>query len=332
MTILPDCGKKISEKLDADDFIENSIRQIRETIGDSAAIVGVSGGVDSTVAAVLVHKAIGDRLHPIMVDHGLLRQGEVESVVEPLRKLGIEVCVVDAQDRFLDKLSGVTDPELKRKIIGEEFIRVFEEQARKWKDAHFLVQGTIYPDVIESGGSRAKGGGQLIKSHHNVGGLPDDIQFELVEPLRELYKDEVRIVGESLGLPKELLHRHAFPGPGLAVRVLGEVTRERLDIVRRAQKVLDEEIRSAGLYDELWQCFCVLPDVKTVGVRDGGRTYGYMIGIRAVVSQDAMTAEWARIPHELLNSIADRIVREVDQVNRIVYDITSKPPATIEWE
>lgn len=332
MTILADCGKRVSQKQDADSFIEVSVAKVREIIGGLSAIVGVSGGVDSTVAAVLVHRAIGDRLHPIMVNHGLLRQGEVESVVEPLRKLGIEVCVVDAQDRFLNKLSGVTDPELKRKIIGEEFIRVFEEEAKKYKDARFLVQGTIYPDVVESGSSQGRQGGQLVKSHHNVGGLPENMQFELVEPLRDLYKDEVKIVGERLGLPKDLLHRHAFPGPGLAVRVLGEVTREKLEIVRRSQNVLDKEIKEAGWYDKLWQSFCVLPDVKTVGVRDGSRTYGYMIGVRAVISQDAMTAEWARIPYDLLDSIATKIIQEVDQVNRVVYDITSKPPATIEWE
>ena len=330
--MLPDGRRRITQKDDADSFIESSISEIREIIGDSSAIVGVSGGVDSTVAAVLVHRAIGNRLHPIMVDHGLLRHREVESVVEPLRELGIDVSVVNAQDRFLSKLSGVTDPELKRKIIGEEFIRVFEDEARKYKDVSFLVQGTIYPDVIESGRQGDEKSGHLVKTHHNVGGLPEDIQFELVEPLRDLYKDEVKIVGECLGVPKDLLFRHAFPGPGLAVRVLGEVTREKLEIVRRAQHVLDQEIKHAGWYDKLWQCFCVLPDVKTVGVRDGSRTYGYMIGIRAVISSDAMTAQWAPIPYDSLDSMATKIIDEVEQVNRVVYDITSKPPATIEWE
>lgn len=311
-------------------FIETSISSIRETVGSSSAIVGVSGGVDSTVAAVLVHKAIGDRLKLVMVDHGLMRENEVEFVVSSFKSLGIKVKVVDAAARFISKLAGVCDPEDKRKIIGEEFIRVFEKEAVYYEDAGFLVQGTILSDVIESGteGKDKK----LVKSHHNVGGLPEQMNLRLLEPIRDLYKDEVWAVGEELGLPKELVYRHPFPGPGLGVRVLGEVTEEKLRVVRKAQAVLDKEISKAGLYHKLWQCFCVLPDVKTVGVRSGERTYGHLIGLRAVLSQDAMTATWAHISHEVLSTIASRIIEEVPEVNRVVYDITSKPPATIEWE
>ncbi len=311
-------------------FIDSSIAAIRETVGSSSAIVGVSGGVDSTVAAVLVHKAIGRQLHPIMVDNGLLREGEVEFVAASFRNLGIEMKLTDARARFLKGLAGVYDPEAKRKFIGQEFISVFEEEASKIKDAGFLVQGTIYSDVVESG--TGKGDGKLVKSHHNVGGLPETMNLELLEPLRDLYKDEVRAIGEALGLPKELVHRHPFPGPGLAVRVLGEVTVPKLEVLRKAQVVLDREIAKAGWYDRLWQCFCILPDIRTVGVRQGARTYGYLIGLRAVLSSDAMEATWAPIPHDLLDTIALKIIEEVPQVNRVVYDITSKPPATIEWE
>lgn len=311
-----------------EEFIARTLREIRQTVGDGGVIAGVSGGVDSTVATVLVHKAIGDKLHMILVDHGLLREGEVSSVVEALSRLGMKVTPVDARERFMARLKGVTDPERKRKIIGEEFIKVFEEEARKYSDAKFFVQGTIYPDVIESG-SRVRA---VIKSHHNVGGLPERMNLKLVEPLRELFKDEVREVGRKLGLPEELVGRHPFPGPGLAVRVLGEVTPEKLAIVRRAQSVLDDEVRKAGWYDKLWQCFCVLPDVRTVGVMGDGRTYGHLIAVRAVQSEDAMTADWAKLPHELLERISTRIVNEVPEVNRVVFDITSKPPATIEWE
>lgn len=317
-------------------FVSGSISRIRQTTGGFRAIVGVSGGVDSTVSAALVHRAIGDNLIPVMIDNGLLRLGEVEFVVSSFRELGINLRVVDAGSRFLAKLAGVTDPEEKRKIIGEEFIRVFEEEAAKHEDVRFLVQGTIRSDVVESGtqgeGAGDEGRPKLVKSHHNVGGLPQHMGFELLEPLRDLYKAEVRLLGELLGLPKPLIYRHPFPGPGLAVRVLGEVTQEKLDILRKAQAVLDREIIESGWYDNLWQCFCVLPNVRTVGVKDGGRTYGHLIGIRAVLSSDAMSAGWARIPHDLLDKIAIRITEEVPQVNRVVYDITSKPPGTIEWE
>jgi len=309
-------------------FIERSVREIRHKIGNSSAIAGVSGGVDSTVAAVLVHRAVGERLHLILVDHGLLREGEVRSVVAALSRLGMKVEPVDARERFLQRLKGVTDPEKKRKIIGQEFIKVFEEEAKKYPDAEYFVQGTIYPDVIESG-SRVRA---VIKSHHNVGGLPEHMNLKLVEPLRELFKDEVREVGRELGLPKEVIERHPFPGPGLAVRVLGEVTREKLEILRKAQAILDREIQKAGWYEKLWQSFCVLPDVRTVGVMGDSRTYGHLVAIRAVHSEDAMTADWARLPYELLERISTRIVNEIPAVNRVVYDITCKPPATIEWE
>ena len=309
-------------------FIERSIAEIKERVGNSSAIAGVSGGVDSTVAAVLVHKAIGPRLHLILVDHGLLREGEVESVVAALSRLGMEVKPVYARERFLEKLKGVADPEKKRKIIGEEFVKVFEEEAARFPDAEFFVQGTIYPDIIESGAK----GRAVIKSHHNVGGLPERMNLKLIEPLRELFKDEVREVGKELGLPQEFIDRHPFPGPGLAVRVLGEVTPDKLDIVRRAQSILDDEIRKSGWYERLWQCFCVLPDVRTVGVMGDNRTYGHLIAIRAVHSEDAMTADWAHLPYDLLERISTRIVNEVPEVNRVVYDVTSKPPATIEWE
>jgi GMP synthase (glutamine-hydrolysing) len=278
-----------------------------------------------------VHRAIGDRLTCVFVDHGFMRKNEGAQVIEAFRDhFRVPLVAVDASERFLASLHGVTDPEEKRKRIGAEFIRVFEEEARKLDDVHFLVQGTLYSDVIESGGST---GAATIKSHHNVGGLPDDLEFELVEPLRALFKDEVRAVGEELGLPKRLVWRQPFPGPGLAIRIVGgEATRERLDILREADAILQDEIRKAGLYQELWQSFCVLPDIRTVGVQGDVRTYGNVIAIRAVTSDDAMTADWARLPYDLLEQIAARMIGEIRPVGRVVLDITSKPPGTIEWE
>jgi len=311
--------------------IEEQIEAIRAQVGDGRAICGLSGGVDSSVAALLVHRAIGDRLTCVFVDHGFMRKNEGAQVIEAFRDhFRVPLVAVDASDRFLARLQGVTDPEEKRKRIGAEFIRVFEEEARKLDDVHFLVQGTLYSDVIESGGST---GAATIKSHHNVGGLPDDLEFELVEPLRALFKDEVRAVGEELGLPKRLVWRQPFPGPGLAIRIVGgEATRERLDILREADSILQDEIRKAGLYQELWQSFCVLPDIRTVGVQGDVRTYGNVIVIRAVTSDDAMTADWARLPYDLLEQIAARMIGEIRPVGRVVLDITSKPPGTIEWE
>ena len=310
--------------------VERAVEAVRAQTGDSAKVLcALSGGVDSAVAALLVHRAIGDRLTCVFVDTGLLRSGEPEQVEETFQgHFGIDLVHVKAEDRFLAKLAGVTDPEDKRKRIGEEFIRVFEEVAREQTQAKFLVQGTLYPDVIESGSRTAA----KIKSHHNVGGLPEDMDFELVEPLRDLFKDEVRKVGEELGLPEEIVWRQPFPGPGLAVRIIGEVTRERLDILRGADRIVQEEIRRAGLQRELWQAFAVLPAIRSVGVMGDGRTYAYPIAIRAVTSEDAMTADWARLPYELLERLSSRIVAEVPGVNRVVYDVTSKPPGTIEWE
>jgi GMP synthase (glutamine-hydrolysing) len=312
-------------------IVEDQIARIRAQVGDAKVICGLSGGVDSSVAAVLVHQAIGDQLTCIFVDHGLMRKNEGEQVIAAFREqYGIPLVAVDAEDRFLEKLRGVTEPEAKRKIIGAEFIRVFEEEAARIGDAGFLVQGTLYSDVIESGGGT---GAATIKSHHNVGGLPDDLEFELVEPLRALFKDEVRAVGAELGLPERLVWRQPFPGPGLAIRVVGgEATKERLDVLRDADYILQDEIRKAGLYRELWQSFCVLPDVRTVGVQGDERTYGYVVVIRAVTSDDAMTADWARLPYDLLEQIASRMINELREVNRVVLDITSKPPGTIEWE
>jgi GMP synthase (glutamine-hydrolysing) len=310
-------------------IIENAVAEIRAQVGSERVICGLSGGVDSAVAAALVHKAIGDQLVCVFVDTGLLRLGEAEQVEQTFREqFEVELVHVKAQDRFLDALDDVIDPERKRKTIGELFIRVFEEAAQDLGDARFLVQGTLYPDIVESGG----GDNANIKSHHNVGGLPDDMEFELVEPLRALFKDEVRAVGEELGLPEEIVWRQPFPGPGLAVRIIGTITRERVEILQQADAVVVEEIRRAGLYREIWQSFAVLPAVKTVGVMGDDRTYAYPIVLRAVTSDDAMTADWARLPYEVLERISSRIINEVPGVNRVAYDVTSKPPGTIEWE
>ena len=311
-------------------IIDSAVDQIRAQVGIEKVVCGLSGGVDSSVAAALVHRAIGDQLTCVFVDHGLLRAGEAEQVEETFRRhLKIDLIHVKAADRFLEKLAGVTDPETKRKIIGETFIRVFEEVARdEVEDARFLVQGTLYPDVIESGTKDAA----KIKSHHNVGGLPEDMKFELIEPLRNLFKDEVRRVGEELGLPEEIVWRQPFPGPGLAVRIIGEVTAERLEILRGADTIVLDEIKKAGLLRDIWQSFAVLPAVRSVGVMGDERTYGYPIVLRAVTSEDAMTADWARLPYDLLERISNRVVNEVPGVNRLVYDVTSKPPGTIEWE
>ena len=310
--------------------IERSVGAIREQVGDAEVLCALSGGVDSAVAALLVHKAIGEQLMCVFVDTGLLREGEPEQVEGTFgRHFKVPLVHVKAADRFLARLAGVTDPEDKRKRIGEEFIRVFEEVAREHGGARFLVQGTLYPDVIESGSKAAA----RIKSHHNVGGLPEEMDLELVEPLRDLFKDEVRTVGAELGLPEEIVQRQPFPGPGLAVRIVGEVTAESLAIVRAADRVVREEILRAGLDRETWQAFCVLlAEVRSVGVMGDGRTYQHPVILRAVTSEDAMTADWARLPHDVLDRVANRIVREVPGVNRVAYDITSKPPGTIEWE
>ncbi len=313
-------------------FIEETTTRIRETIGTANVVLGLSGGVDSSVAAVLLHKAIGDQLTCVFVDNGLLRSGERAQVEEMFeRHFHMKLNVVNAAERFLKRLAGVTDPEQKRKLIGEEFIRVFEQEAKRIPDVQFLAQGTLYPDVIES--TSAWGGpSATIKTHHNVGGLPKQMNLKLIEPLRDLFKDEVREVGTLLGVPDEVLWRHPFPGPGLAVRILGEVTEERLRIVREADERVIDEIKKADLYRQLWQVFAVLLPVKTVGVMGDERTYEHVIAVRAVTSQDAMTADWAKLPPEVLGRISNRIINEVKGVNRVVYDISSKPPSTIEWE
>jgi len=312
-------------------FVDAQVRAIRERVGDHKVILGLSGGVDSSVAAVLLHRAIGDRLTCIFVDNGLLRKNEVEKVERVFRdSFHINLDVVPAADRFLKRLAGVEEPEKKRKIIGNEFIKVFEDEARRISGVKFLAQGTLYPDVIES--VSFKGPSAVIKSHHNVGGLPEKMGLELIEPFRELFKDEVREVGRQLSLPDEIVQRQPFPGPGLAVRIVGGVTKERCDLLRDADEIMMEEIKGAGLYNEIWQSFCVLLPVKSVGVMGDERTYENVCAIRAVTSTDGMTADWAALPHDLLGRISNRIINEVRGINRVVYDISSKPPATIEWE
>jgi GMP synthase (glutamine-hydrolysing) len=313
-------------------FVDEAVAKISETVGPSERVIcGLSGGVDSSVAAVLCHKALGDRLVCIFVDNGLLRQGEFESVVQTMRQsFHLNLIPVDARKLFIDGLAGVTDPEKKRKIIGKLFIDVFDEHANRIENAKYLVQGTLYPDVIES--VSVKGPSAVIKSHHNVGGLPERMKLKLIEPLRELFKDEVRAVGEALGMPHDVLWRHPFPGPGLAVRCLGDLTNERLDVLRKADAIVDEELRAAGLYSSVWQAFAVLLPVRSVGVMGDDRTYEETCVIRAVQSSDGMTADWARLPHEVLAKMSARIINEVRGINRVAYDISSKPPATIEWE
>lgn len=310
-------------------FVDMQIAQIRETVGDRKVLLGLSGGVDSSVVGVLLQKAIGDQLTCIFVDHGLLRKGESDQVMEMLGgKFGLNIIRVDASKRFLDLLAGVDDPEKKRKIIGNEFVHVFDDEASKLKGVDFLAQGTLYTDIIESGTETA----QTIKSHHNVGGLPEDMQFELIEPLNTLFKDEVRALGTELGMPDEVVWRQPFPGPGLAIRIMGEITEEKLETVRESDAILREEIAKAGLDRDVWQYFTVNTGVRSVGVMGDGRTYDYTIAIRAITSIDGMTADFAKLPWEVLQKISVRIVNEVEHVNRIVYDITSKPPATVEWE
>jgi len=310
-------------------FVDAAIQKIKEQVGDKRVLCGLSGGIDSSVAAVLVHKAVGDQLTCVFVNHGFLRKGEPEQVVKTFRDgFHMHLVYADVEERFLGKIAGITDPEEKRKMIGAEFIRVFEDEAAKLGDIPYLVQGTLYPDVIESGTATAA----VIKSHHNVGGLPEDMQFSLVEPLRDLFKDEVRALARELELPEDIVWRQPFPGPGLAIRIIGEITQERLDILREADSVVYQEIKKAGLYREIWQSFAILPAMKSVGVMGDERTYAYTVGLRIVSSEDGMTADWVRLPYEVLEAISRRIVNEVKGVNRVVYDITSKPPSTIEWE
>jgi len=331
-------GAGIEPTWNSGNVIAEQVEKIRAQVGDARVICGLSGGVDSAVAAALVHKAVGDQLTAVFVDHGLLRQGEAEQVERDyVAATGIRLVVVNAEQKFLEALAGVSDPEQKRKIIGREFIRTFEAAERKLvaeaqadnRPIKFLVQGTLYPDVVESGGGVTAG----IKSHHNVGGLPDDLDFELVEPLRTLFKDEVRAIGAELGLPEEIVQRQPFPGPGLGIRIVGEVTKERLDLLREADAIAREELTKAGQDSQIWQCPVVLlADVRSVGVQGDGRSYGHPIVLRPVSSEDAMTADWSRLPYELLAKISNRITNEVEGVNRVVLDVTSKPPGTIEWE
>lgn len=312
-----------------ENFVEEQIKKIREQVGDKKVIAAISGGVDSTVSAVLTYKAIGDNLIPIFIDHGLLREGERREVERNLKSLGLPLRVVDAGEIFLSRLEGVEDPEEKRKIIGHTFIEVFEREAKKYEGVKFLLQGTLYPDVIESAGVK---GAAKIKSHHNVGGLPEMMNLKLLEPLRELFKDEVRKLGKILGIPEEVLGRHPFPGPGLAIRILGPLTREDLNLLRKADKIFIEELKKWGLYDKVWQAFAVLLPVKTVGVMGDVRTYERVVALRAVDSSDGMTADWSKLPYQFLDHVMRRIINEVRGINRVVYDITSKPPGTIEWE
>jgi len=310
-------------------FVDNAIAAIRKQVGNKRVLCALSGGIDSSVAAVLVHRAVGDQLTCVYVNHGFMRKNESEQVLKTFRdEYNINLVYANVADRFLARVAGVTEPEQKRKIIGEEFIRVFEAEANQLGEIDFLVQGTLYPDVIESGTDTAA----VIKSHHNVGGLPEDIKFALVEPLRDLFKDEVRGLARELNLPEEIVWRQPFPGPGLAIRIIGEITEERLNILREADAIVQEEIKSAGLYRKVWQAFAILPAMKSVGVMGDERTYDYTVGLRIVSSEDGMTADWVRMPYEVLDQISRRIVNEVKGVNRIVYDITSKPPSTIEWE
>jgi GMP synthase (glutamine-hydrolysing) len=322
------CGCK--GEWNAEFFIEKEIEEIRKIVGDEKVICAVSGGVDSTVLALLLMRAIGENLIAIFIDNGLMREGEGEEVLKNFKEIGVNIHYVNASEVFLERLKGIVDPEEKRRIIGRTFIEIFEREAKKFGDVKFLAQGTLYPDVIES--TSYKGPSSKIKTHHNVGGLPERMNFKLIEPFRELFKDEVRKIGKSLGLSDEILNRHPFPGPGLAVRVVGEVTKDKLEILRKADKIFIEEIKKANLYDKIWQAFAVLLPIKTVGVMGDERSYEYVVALRAVSSQDGMTADWFRLPYDLLERVSNRIVNEVKGVNRVIYDITTKPPATIEWE